>query len=153
MAPTNCPNIMEWIQNRFIGMRGQFKTPMDIYYAHTSLSEDEKMLDKRWDGIIPRTMMFKRYFRMLKAAPTAVEMVEAMKQCGITKHIMQTLPEAISVPLYDAITLCQPTPPQTWSADLLDFVKRSDMSYILSSGKRKQPATSNLLVSSSHCKF
>lgn len=146
-APATCPNILEWIQNRFMGMRSQYRTPMDIYYADKQLSEDEKMLDTRWDSIVPRTMMFKRFFRMLKPTSSAVEMVEAMYHCGLTKYILQTLPEGVLVPLQDAITLCQPHPPHAWSPELLELVKRSDMISILSRNKPTQTTSNNLLVS------
>lgn len=95
---------------------------------------------------MPRTLMFKKYFKTMKADSTAVQMVEAMRGCDITKQVLETLPEAILVPMNDAISLCQPHPPSTWSKDLLNFVKRGDISLIQAQGKPPRPVTSHILV-------
>lgn len=106
------------------------------------------MIDSRWDTILPRTLMFKRFFSLVKPNTTAVQMVEAMKDCNLTSHVLETLPEAILIPLQDAIALCQPHPPSSWSDEMLELVKRTDISLILTSSKRPRPAMSNILVSS-----
>lgn len=108
------------------------------------------MTDSRWDSILPRTLMFKRFFSLVKPNATAVQMVEVMKDCGLTNHVLETLPEAILIPLQDAIALCQPHPPSSWSDEMLELVKRTDISLILTSSKRPRPAMSNILVSSHH---
>jgi anaphase-promoting complex subunit 1 len=101
----------------------------------------------RWDSIIPRTMMFTRLFASLKSNANAVEIVEAMQKCGFTPYVLETLPEAVLVPLQDAISLCQPHPPKYWPASLLSLVKRGDMSSVLSSHTQKTQALSSILVS------
>ncbi|KAL7938885.1 hypothetical protein V8C35DRAFT_289468 [Trichoderma chlorosporum] len=145
--PPDRPDILEWIQSRFIGLRVQhYITPADIFYTAAQLSEPNKMLDSRWNSILPRTLMLKRFFRLVKSNATAVKMVEAMKDCGLTNHVLETLPEAILVPLQDAIALCQPHPPSSWSDEMLELVKRTDISLILASNKRSRPAMSNILT-------
>ena len=141
------PNVFEWIQSRLAGARGTYYlTLADIYYAGSCLPEADKRLDRRWDTLIPRTLMFKQFFKLIRAESTAVQMVEAIKDCGMKKHVLETLPEAILVPLQDAISLCQPHPPSQWSKDLLELVKRSDISYILESAKQPNRSMSSLLV-------
>ena len=71
---------------------------------------------------------------------------EAMRDCGFTSLVLETLPEAVLAPLLDAISLCQPHPPSQWSHELLELVNRSDISLILSSEKRPRLATSSILV-------
>ncbi|PNY28879.1 Negative regulator of mitosis [Tolypocladium capitatum] len=141
------PDVFEWIQSRLVGVRGKpCLTPADIYYASSRLSEAEKLKDKRWDAITPRTLMFKRFFKFVKPKTTAVQMVEAMRDCGLTNHVLETLPEAILAPLQDAISLCQPHPPSEWTHDLLELVKRSDISLILTPKKRPRLAMSSILA-------
>ncbi|KAF4508511.1 hypothetical protein G6O67_004877 [Ophiocordyceps sinensis] len=141
------PDVFEWIQSRFVGLRGQpCLTPADIYYANSRLPEANKLEDQRWDAITPRTLMFKRFFKVVRQKTTAVQMVEAMRDCGFSRHVLETLPEAISTPLQDAISLCQPHPPSEWTNDLLDLVKRSDISLILVSKKRPRITTSSILA-------
>ncbi|EHK23491.1 uncharacterized protein TRIVIDRAFT_37630 [Trichoderma virens Gv29-8] len=145
--PPARPDILEWIQSCFVGLHDQHYTiPADLFYAAAQLPEPDKMLDSRWNSILPRTLMFKRFFRHVKSNSTAVQMVEAMKACGLTNHVLETLPEAILIPLQDAIALCQPHPPSSWSDEMLELVKRTDISLILSSNKRSRPAMSNILT-------
>ncbi|KAM4056581.1 anaphase-promoting complex subunit 1 domain-containing protein [Hirsutella rhossiliensis] len=141
------PDVFEWIQSRFIGLRGQpCLTPADIYYASSRQPEASKLEDQRWDTITPRTLMFKRFFKLVRQRTTAVQMVEAMRDCGFNRHVLETLPEAISAPLQDAISLCQPHPPSEWTNDLLDLVKRSDISLILVPKKRPRIPASSILA-------
>lgn len=104
------------------------------------------MQDKRWDAITTRTLMFKRFFKVIKPKSTAVGMVEAMQDCGFNNYVLETLPEAVLAPLQDAISLCQPHPPSQWSNDLLDLVKRSDISLIVKPTRRLRHAMANILA-------
>lgn len=141
------PDVIAWVQARLTGDRRVFYvTPEDIYYAGSQLSEAEKSQDRRWEPILPRTLMFKEFFRLLKPTTSAVQMVEAMRDAGITNFVLDSLPEAVLVPLRDAISLCQPHPPTSWSKDLLELVDRRDISLILTPGKRPKPSASKILV-------
>lgn len=143
------PDVVNWIQSRLTGERRvPYITPADIYYAGSQLSEAEKSQDRRWEFILPRTLMFKQFFKYMKPSTSAVQMVEAMRDAGITPLILDTLPEAILAPLRDAISLCQPHPPTSWSKDLLELVDRRDISLILAPGKQAKPSASKILVRS-----
>lgn len=102
--------------------------------------------DSRWNEMIPRTLAFKRFFRTMRRDPSAVEMVEAMQECGMTSHFLETLPEAVLVPLQDAISVCQPRPPSSWSNELLQLVNRTDISLALASSKMPRQTVNNILV-------
>ncbi|KAF4980899.1 hypothetical protein FZEAL_3184 [Fusarium zealandicum] len=141
------PDVIDWIQSRLAGDRKvPFITPADVYYTGSRLSEADKTQDRRWDMILPRTLMFKQLFSLMKPSSTAVQMVEAMRDSGITTLVLDTLPEAVLVPLRDAISLCQPHPPTSWSKDLLELVDRRDISLILTPGKRPKPSASKILT-------
>lgn len=143
------PDVVNWIQSRLTGERRvPYITPADVYYAGSQLSEAEKSQDRRWESILPRTLMFKQFFKFMKPSTSAVQMVEAMRDAGITPLILDTLPEAILAPLRDAISLCQPHPPTSWSKDLLELVDRRDISLILAPGKQPKPSASKILVRS-----
>ena len=90
--------------------------------------------------------MFKRFFKTIRPKSSAVQMVEAMQECGFTSYILETLPEAVVAPLFDAISLCQPHPPSGWSSDLLDLVRRGDITLALHSTGRTRPPASSILV-------
>ncbi|KAH6966330.1 hypothetical protein EDB82DRAFT_579922 [Fusarium venenatum] len=141
------PDVISWIQARLTGdRRVSYVTPADIYYAGSQLSEADKSQDRRWEPILPRTLMFKQFFRLLKPTTSAIQMVEAMRDTGITNLVLDNLPEAVLVPLRDAISLCQPHPPTSWSKDLLELVDRRDISLILTPGKRPKTSASKILT-------
>ncbi|EWZ93423.1 anaphase-promoting complex subunit 1 [Fusarium oxysporum f. sp. lycopersici MN25] len=141
------PDVVNWIQSRLTGERRvPYITPADVYYAGSQLSEAEKSQDRRWESILPRTLMFKQFFKFMKPSTSAVQMVEAMRDAGITPLILDTLPEATLSPLRDAISLCQPHPPTSWSKDLLELVDRRDISLILAPGKQPKPSASKILT-------
>ncbi|KAF4126185.1 anaphase-promoting complex subunit 1 [Geosmithia morbida] len=141
------PDILHWVQSRLItDDREPYPTPRDVFYSSARLAEADTKWDQRWDDIVPRTLTFKRFFKALKRGATAVEMVEAMQQCGMTPHFLETLPEAVLVPLQDAIALCQPRPPSSWSSELLELVKRTDISLVLTPGKRPRTGMASILT-------
>lgn len=146
--PPVMPSILEWIRVCLIGGHDtRYTTLADIYYSACRIPDTDKKQDGRWDAITPRTLIFKHFFRLVHPQSTAVQMVEAMKECGLTAQVQQTLPEAILVLLQDAISLCQPHPPSSWTRDLLELVKRSDIDLIQGTGKHPRPSVSSILVS------
>ncbi|KFA51100.1 hypothetical protein S40293_04765 [Stachybotrys chartarum IBT 40293] len=145
--PPVMPSILEWIRACLIGGHDTWYTTLaDIYYSACRIPDTDKKQDGRWDAITPRTLIFKHFFRLVHPQSTAVEMVEAMKESGLTAQVQQTLPEAILVLLQDAISLCQPHPPTSWTRDLLELVKRSDIDLIQGTGKHPRPSVSSILT-------
>ncbi|KAM3494526.1 hypothetical protein MY3957_002249 [Beauveria namnaoensis] len=144
--PTLKPNILEWVQSRLVTQQGIYPSPAEFYSHDADMSGQDSDDDGRWEAILPRTMMLKRFFGALEINSSPAEMVETMQAQGFTNSILESLPEAILVPLQDAISLCQPHPPTGWPDDLLKLIKRSDMSSLLSSKKATARTPSSLLI-------
>ncbi|KAG9251035.1 negative regulator of mitosis [Emericellopsis atlantica] len=145
--PVKRPDILQWIQGQFTQTeREPYFTPAEMFYLSCGMSETDLKWDLRWNDIFPRTLVFKRFFKSLKRNPSAVDMVEAMDECGMIPSFLDTLPEAVLVPLQDAISQCQPHPPSTWSSSLLHLVKRKDIARILTPDEHKRPPNANLLA-------
>jgi anaphase-promoting complex subunit 1 len=140
--------VLEWIQANLVGL----PTPpalslAEIYYREVSSGKADGSRDALWNGITPRIAMFKRLFHELKARHSPSQFVEAMYQSGIDGKVLESLPEAVLIPLRDIIAACQPMPPMTWSDELLELVDRTDVSLILTEGKHSLLSVSNILVS------
>ena len=149
--PPTLPNVFEWIEKGLAATEQKsYVTPADIFYSESSVARDHQVQDARWDTIVPRTLLFQRLFRLINHKSTAVQVVESMQACGFTTSILDTLPEAILVPLQDFIALCQPHPPSTWGEDLLELIKRNDIGMILAPERHHRQPTSNILVSTKH---
>jgi anaphase-promoting complex subunit 1 len=96
---------------------------------------------------LPRIHIFDRLFRRFELgihSPTSF--VEAIHESGITNFILESLPEAILVPLRDAITQCQACPPPGWSTGLLELVNRADVDAILLPIDRHRSYSTNVNV-------
>ncbi|KAK8066265.1 Negative regulator of mitosis [Apiospora hydei] len=74
--------------------------------------------------------------------------VEAMHNSGITHTLLESLPEAVLVPLQDAIAQCQARPPPGWPKELLALVDRSDVGSVLTITNQQRLNSTNLLTSS-----
>ncbi|KAI4863281.1 hypothetical protein F4820DRAFT_378631 [Hypoxylon rubiginosum] len=98
-------------------------------------------------AVVPRIRTFERLFQKLSLRRrTPVDFVEAMHQSGITPTVLESLPEYVLVPLQDAITQCQPSPPPRWSKGLLNLVNRSDVGSVLTQSDNLHVRSTNVLA-------
>jgi anaphase-promoting complex subunit 1 len=112
-------SVMDWIQSCLVEKSASRELP------DASLSVPSPVL--------PQIKLFARLFKALRTKPDSpVGFVEAMYESGITPVVLESLPEAVLVPLQDAIAQCQARPPSTWSKDLLELVDRNDVRAVLS---------------------
>ncbi|KAK8034298.1 Negative regulator of mitosis [Apiospora rasikravindrae] len=99
--------------------------------------------------ILPRIKMFDRLFYHLKLkGDSPMGFVEAMHDSGITHTLLESLPEAVLVPLQDAIAQCQARPPPGWSKELLALVDRSDVGSVLTITNQQRLDSAHLMTSS-----
>lgn len=146
--PEEVPCVLEWAQSYLTTSKGtKFPTLADIYYDTMRISERSRRNKDRFTALTPRTYIFKRLFTLLKPKRTPAETVEAIHKAGITSKVMESLPEALLVPIRDALSRCQAHPPMTWPSELFELVGRSDMDLILTSAKPVRSHTAQLLVS------
>ncbi|KAG8883968.1 Anaphase-promoting complex subunit 1 [Tulasnella sp. 332] len=66
------------------------------------------------------------------AVMRAQEAVSLMSKCGITSHNISALPLGVSLPLKEAIRLCQDNPPMDWSPGLYKLIDRMDLAKMAS---------------------
>ncbi|KAI1126993.1 hypothetical protein F5Y10DRAFT_201927 [Nemania abortiva] len=132
-APTYW-SVLDWVEK---GLSQGRKPPTAIPTTSTALVSSH----------LPRIKMFDDLFRMLELnKQTPASFIEAMHQSMITNVVLESLPEAILIPLRDAITQCQPNPPPEWSARILELVDRADVSSILSPISSHHNYSTNVLA-------
>ncbi|KAI1280211.1 hypothetical protein F5Y07DRAFT_356258 [Xylaria sp. FL0933] len=111
-------NVLEWIEKGLSRNKSQVTIP--AANAPLVLSH------------LPRIKMFDDLFRKLEShKQSPAHFVEAIHQSNITSLVLESLPDAILVPLRDAIAQCQPNPPAGWSTGMLELVDRADVDSIL----------------------
>ncbi|KAM7203175.1 hypothetical protein V8F20_004117 [Naviculisporaceae sp. PSN 640] len=128
--------VLTWIQAHVNNHAGHdFLMLPQVYAGATGDSSKDSPRTELWESLTPRTFMFKRLFSQLKSTRNHVEIVVAMHNCGLTPQILETLPEAVMIPLQDLIFLCQNNPPPSWPKSLLALVNRTDICGILQPNK------------------
>ncbi|KAI8627197.1 hypothetical protein F5Y19DRAFT_182229 [Xylariaceae sp. FL1651] len=95
---------------------------------------------------LSRIKMFDHLFQKVELnRKSPASFVEAIFQSGITAVVLESLPESILVPLRDAITQCQPSPPPGWSRGMLELVNRTDIDSILLPINNHRSHSTNIL--------
>ncbi|KAK8855444.1 20s cyclosome subunit (apc1) [Apiospora arundinis] len=129
-------NVFDWIQGNLM--------------QDSSLEQNLPTIASNMSAnVLPRITVFDRLFHHLKLkGDTPMGVVEAMHDSGITHMFLESLPEAVLVPLQDAIAQCQARPPPAWSKELLALVDRSDVGSVLTITDQQRLASTNLMASS-----
>lgn len=100
----------------------------DAPVNHTS-SEAAKRL-------LPRISSLTHFVDRIRGVATnPPKTLERMVECGISSTVLETLPEAVLAPMYEAIAQCQSSPPTTWPQDMLRLVGREDLTALGQSSK------------------
>lgn len=97
--------------------------------------------------ITPRTFMFKKFFELVTPDWIPSQVVESFSQAGGNIHILDTLPEAILIPLQESIAQCQSEPPSNWDNRLLALVGREDVNISLTPGLKHRESQPKSFVS------
>lgn len=143
-----CPAIYDWIQACLSTRTVIPFLTLPHFVASRSESSRKNAQDfNQWNRLTPRTLLFERFFGTMKPSWSAVQLVEALSSAGADSLLLQTLPEAILVPLQEAVIQSQTEPPPNWSKELLALVSREDVTMLLKPGQRPSHMQSTLLVS------
>lgn len=99
------------------------------YVTLSQIVEETEAVDQL---VTPRTFFAINFFKML-ASPKyqPKNAINMMNDYGISLNELNTFPIGISIPLKEAIQVCQENPEFEWNSDTLDLVGRKDLSLSL----------------------
>lgn len=144
--PPHVPDVYQWIESCFVSKRlGSFVTIADITLSRSVIGHQDAPHQDQWSSLTPRTSLFLDFFSHIFPDSSPIEMIQALHDSGLTIHLLETLPEAILVPLRESVIVCQAQPSVSWHREILSLVDRSDVNLLLSPGaNRPRMYTSNL---------
>lgn len=143
-----CPAIYDWIQTCLSCRTARPFITLPQFVASRSDSSRKNAQDsEQWIRLTPRTLLFEQLFSTIQPSWSPVQIVEALSSSGADLILLETLPEAILVPLQEAVVRSQAEPPVNWSKDLLALIGREDVTMLLKPGQRPRQMQSTLLVS------
>ena len=118
----------------------------DVASRRSTASNKVARASEPWSNLTPKTLLFVRFFALMKPGWSSAELVEALTTAGMDRLMLETLPEGVLASLQEAIVQCQAEPPMTWNKDLLAIVGREDVNVLLSPGQRRRRVHTPLLV-------
>lgn len=78
-------------------------------------------------NLTPRTCALKGFFSEVHGVSTPLEKIKLLQRWGFTKSIVDSFPEGVGAPLYEAVLQCQIEASTSWNAALLEMIDREDL--------------------------
>ncbi|GAB1196058.1 hypothetical protein APSETT444_005324 [Aspergillus pseudonomiae] len=78
--------------------------------------------------LTPRTLALDGFLSEVHSISTPLDRIKLLHRWGFTRSIIETFPEGVSTPLYEAIMRSQMHASTSWSSTLLELVDREDLS-------------------------
>ncbi|CRL20129.1 unnamed protein product [Penicillium camemberti] len=78
-------------------------------------------------SITPRTCALNGFFAEVHSVSTPLEKIKLLQRWGFTKSVIDSFPEGVSAPLYEAVMQCQIEASTSWNATLLELIDREDL--------------------------
>ncbi|KAL6453778.1 bimE Negative regulator of mitosis [Candida maltosa Xu316] len=120
------PNMLE-------SLASLFTTNIVRYLTFSQLVEETDSVDAL---VTPRTHSILKLFEVLVSSQYGSSaIVGLMSELGITKTILETFPLGVSLPLKEALSVCQESPEFEWTMSGLDLVGRQDLNKFFESQK------------------
>lgn len=126
------PSIFSYVEGALHQSPSQFLTILDVVPKSNS-TPGKGMAWQQALRLTPRTFALTGFISEVSARLSMGERVQLLLRWGLTADIIETLPEGISAPLYEAIVRCQSNPPTSWNTALLELIDRDDVCMSLSS--------------------
>lgn len=78
-------------------------------------------------SITPRTLALHGFLSEVHNVSSPLDKIKLLHRWGLTKSIIDTFPEGVSAPLYEAVMQCQIEASTSWNASLLELIDREDL--------------------------
>lgn len=120
------PSIFAFLIDAARHLSAPFLTLLDVVNASDRTPRKGRMWQECF-SIIPRTLALNGYLSDVHNVSTPLDKIKLLHRWGLTKSIIDTFPEGVSAPLYEAVMQCQIEASTSWSATLLELIDREDL--------------------------
>ncbi|KAJ6085246.1 hypothetical protein N7499_004875 [Penicillium canescens] len=124
--PFSPPSIFAFLMDAAHKNPTPFVTLLDIVTA----SERSPRKGRMWRecfSLTPRTLALNGFFTEVHDVSTPLEKIKLLQRWGFTKSVIDSFPEGVSAPLYEAVMQCQIEASTSWNASLLELIDREDL--------------------------
>ncbi|KAJ5110796.1 hypothetical protein N7532_001331 [Penicillium argentinense] len=120
------PSIFSFVMGAVRQGSSPFITLLDIVSASDRIPRKGQMWQECFN-ITPRTLALNGFLTEVHHVSTHLEKLKLLNRWGLTKSIIDTLPEGVGAPLYEAVMQCQIEASTSWSSTLLELIDREDL--------------------------
>ncbi|KAL4953349.1 negative regulator of mitosis [Aspergillus filifer] len=135
--PLAPPSIFAFLEKTWSGEPKTFWSLLNLVH-----SEEYPRRGKLWQWcytLTPRTLSLDGFVDQMRDCTTVFERIELLHHWGLTRNVLETLPEGVSTPLYEAILQSQTHASTLWSPSLLGLIDRDDLSISMSHLNTSRP--------------
>ncbi|KAL2815235.1 hypothetical protein BDW59DRAFT_16910 [Aspergillus cavernicola] len=136
--PFSPPSIFAFLERAWRGPSSPFWTLLDL--VNRSGTPMKGKLWQKCNDLTPRTLALDGFLAELHNHSTPLERIQLLHRWGFTRSLIETFPEGVSIPLYEAILQSQTHASTSWSPSLLGLIDRDDLSISLGNPSHSRPA-------------
>ena len=120
------PSIFAFLMDAARQSSPSFITLLDIISASDRTPRKGRMWQDCFT-MTPRSLALNGFLADVHNVTTPLEKIKLLHRWGFTKSIIDTFPEGVSAPLYEAVMQCQIEASTSWNATLLELIDREDL--------------------------
>lgn len=119
-------SIFVYLENAWRQPSTPFLSLLDL----VSASDRSPKKGKLWQEcftLTPRMLALNGFLSEVHHCSTSLDKIKLLHRWGLTRNIIETFPEGVSAPLYEAIMQSQVRASTSWNAGLLELIGREDL--------------------------
>ncbi|KAE8144689.1 hypothetical protein BDV25DRAFT_145374 [Aspergillus avenaceus] len=121
------PSVFSYLETAWVQPSEPFFNLLNLVTG----SERTPRKGKLWQEcfmLTPRTLALDGFLAEMHSVSTSLDRIKLLHRWGFTRSIIETFPEGVSTPLYEAIMQSQMHALTSWSPTLLELIDREDLS-------------------------
>lgn len=146
--PFTPPSIFDHLECAWSRPSTPFLSLVDVVTA----SDHTPRTGRLWQEcftLTPRTLVLNGFLSELHQSSSIPDRIKLLHRWGLTRSVIETFPEGVNAPLYEAIMQAQIRASTSWSTSLLELIEREDL-YMSMNKNSSQLSTTPLQVVVSH---
>lgn len=120
------PSIFAYMENAWRQRSTPFLSLLDLISASDRSSKKGKLWQECFT-LTPRMLALNGFLSEVHRCSTSLDKVKLLHRWGLTRSVIETFPEGVSAPLYEAIMQSQVRASTSWNAALLELIDREDL--------------------------
>ncbi|KAL4786432.1 hypothetical protein BJX76DRAFT_355159 [Aspergillus varians] len=142
--PLPPPSIFSFLEQAWRGQPCIFWSLLNLVH-----SDEYPRRGKLWHWcytLTPRTLSLNGFVDEMRTKSSVLERIDLLHRWGLTRSVIESFPEGVSTPLYEAILQSQTHASTSWNPSLLGLIDRDDLSISMSQLSTSRPPPPSLPV-------